>query len=120
MLDRKDFRFASELDPPSRYGAYHSLEQVYFYNNLDRSVPTRDYSDLDRTIAATASSYLVNFARAGDPNGTGLPSWPVFNDASSQTMYIGDTIAPGTVPFRSALDFFDAFYTQSLARPLPF
>jgi para-nitrobenzyl esterase len=110
----------TEQDPPSRYGAYHSLEQVYFYNNLDRSAPSRPYSDVDRHIADVASSYLVNFAATGNPNGASLPQWPAFTGPSSQTMEIGDTIAPTTVPFRPALDFFDTFYTQSLGRPLPF
>ena len=110
----------NDQDPPEKFGAYHSLEQVYFYNNLDRSAPPRPYTDLDRQIAATASTYLVNFARVGDPNGGGLPTWPEFTGPASQTMAIGDTIAPTAVPFRPALDFFDTFYTQSLGRPLPF
>ena len=111
----------NELDPPSRYGAYHSLEQVYFYDNLDRSAPPRPYDAVDRRIADVASGYLVNFARTGDPNGGALPRWPAFDSAASgQTMGIGDTIAPRAVPFRAALDFFDAFHSRALGRPLPF
>jgi para-nitrobenzyl esterase len=110
----------TELDPPSLYGAYHSLEQVYFYNNLDKSAPPRPYTSVDRHIADVASTYLVNFASTGNPNGDALPAWPSFTGASSQTMEIGDNIGATTVPFRPALDFFDAFYTQSLGRPLPF
>jgi para-nitrobenzyl esterase len=106
----------TELDPPSRYGAYHSLEQVYFYNNLARSVPTRDYNATDAAIADAASTYLVNFARNGDPNGTGVATWPAFTSAASQTMLIGDEIKAGDVPFRPALDFFERFYTQALGR----
>jgi para-nitrobenzyl esterase len=109
-----------EQDPPEKYGAYHSLEQVYFYNNLARSAPTRAYTDLDRQIADTASSYLVNFARTGNPNGGTLPAWPLFTGPGAQTMVIGDRIEAGTVPFRPALDFFDRFYSQTLGRPLPF
>jgi para-nitrobenzyl esterase len=110
----------TQQDPPEKYGAYHSLEQVYFYNNLDRSAPPRPYTALDRTLASSASSYLINFARNGDPNGSGLATWPVFAGASSQAMILGDTIAAGTVPFRPALDFYDTFYTQALGRALPF
>jgi para-nitrobenzyl esterase len=110
----------TQQDPPEKYGAYHSLEQVYFYNNLDRSAPPRPYTAVDRTLASSASSYLINFARNGDPNGSGLATWPVFAGASSQAMILGDTIAAGTVPFRPALDFYDTFYTQALGRALPF
>ena len=105
---------------PDLFGAYHSLEQVYFYNNLDVSAPARPYTSVDRQVADVASSYLVNFARSGDPNGAGLPAWPKFTGPASQTMEIGDTIAPTAVPFRTALDFWDAYYTATLGRPLPF
>lgn len=110
----------TEQNPPANYGAYHSLEQVYFYNNLDRSAPPRPYDTTDRRIADAASSYLVNFARNGDPNGGSLVVWPEFTGASSQALFIGDSIAPAAVPFRPALDFYDAFYTQTLGRALPF
>lgn len=114
-----DQRFA-EQDPPSNYGAYHSLEQVYLYNNLDRSAPPRPYDATDRRLADAASSYLVNFARHGDPNGSGLTPWPTFTGADSPVMGLGDSIGPVAVPFRPALDFFDAFYAQKLGRALPF
>lgn len=110
----------NEQDPPEKFGAYHSLEQVYFYNNLDRSAPARPYDATDRRISDISSSYLVNFARTGNPNGDGLPAWPAFTGPSSQAMEIGDVIAPMAVPNRAGLDFFDAFYTQNLGRPLPF
>ncbi|HEX8601823.1 MAG TPA: carboxylesterase family protein [Pseudoduganella sp.] len=119
----------TELDPPGRYGAHHTLEQVYFYNNLDRSAPLRAWSDVDRRIADVASSYLVNFAVTGDPNRgphaqAALPAWPAFGGAghqvTPQAMLIGDAIEPGPVPQQAALAFFDAFYAGTLGRPLPF
>jgi para-nitrobenzyl esterase len=116
-----------ELDPPERYGAHHTLEQVYFYNNLDRSVPQRAWTATDRELAAAASTYLLNFARTGNPN-TGasesgqvpLPQWPVFSGRGAQALHLGDTIVAGPVPNLPALDFYDAFYTYSLGRALPF
>jgi para-nitrobenzyl esterase len=115
-----DQHFA-EQDPPANYGAHHTLEQVYFYNNLERSAPPRAYSDIDRRIADTASTYLVNFARTGNPNGARLPDWPAFTGANGgQSMHIGDRIEAGGVPFRPAFDFYDRFYAESLGRALPF
>ena len=48
------------------YGAYHSAELVYVFNNLD-SVK-RPWTETDRKLADTMSSYWVNFAKSGDPN----------------------------------------------------
>lgn len=114
-----DQNFAGQSSP-DKFGAYHSLEQVYLYNNLDVSAPARPYTEVDRQLAAIASSYLVNFARHGNPNGTGLLVWPRFVDDNSPAMELGDTVAPVAVPFRPALAFWDRFYTQGLGRPLPF
>jgi para-nitrobenzyl esterase len=105
-----DQHFA-ELDPPAAYGAYHTAEQPYFYNNLDL-VP-RPYAPADRALSDAASSYLINFATSGDPNGTGLPAWPVFDQDSGPLLYLGETITVGPVPRKEALDFFDAFYAAA-------
>jgi para-nitrobenzyl esterase len=33
------------------------------------------------------SSYFVNFAKTGDPNGPGLPPWPAFSESSQTVMH---------------------------------
>ena len=104
----------------ANYGAYHSLEQVYLYNNLDRSAPPRPYDATDRSLADAASSYLVNFARNGDPNASGLAAWPAFQGASSPVMQLGDSVAPVPAPSRAGFEFFDAFHARKLGRALPF
>jgi para-nitrobenzyl esterase len=32
------------------------------------------------------STYLVNFAKHGDPNGAGLPAWPRYTRANDELM----------------------------------
>jgi para-nitrobenzyl esterase len=98
---------------------------VYFYANLERSAPRRAWDDVDRRIADAASSYLVNFAQTGDPNRgaharASLPAWPAFTGRGAQALHLGDTIEAAAVPDLPALDFYDAFYTHKLGRPLPF
>ncbi len=46
-------------------------------------------------------SYWTNFARTGDPNGTGLPPWPKFEGAAPQTLVIDDQPHP-VANFRKA------------------
>ncbi len=58
------------------------------------------------------SSYWVNFASMGDPNGKGLPNWPAYDTATDQSMVFGDDIGVKSVPHREELDFFDAYFSQ--------
>ena len=50
-------------------GATHGAEAAYVFENL---LGNRPWTDLDRQLADTISSYWVNFAANGDPNGKGL------------------------------------------------
>ena len=92
------------------YGAFHTSEVPYVFNTLNG--PGRTYSAADRTVADTISSYWVNFAGTGDPNGTGLPEWPAVSVAQALTMELGDTVRPIPVAEKGRLEFFRAFFTR--------
>jgi para-nitrobenzyl esterase len=64
------------------------------------------------------SSYWVNFARSGDPNGPGLPSWPAFTNTESKVQYLADPITVGGVANLNSLSVFDVVYT--VVRGTPF
>jgi para-nitrobenzyl esterase len=74
------------------YGAFHSGEIPYFFNTLGRL--NRPWEPIDRKLADTVSSYVTNFAKKGDPNGSALPKWPVFEPTSYTTMELGAQIGP--------------------------
>ena len=40
-------------------------------------------------MSDTVSSYWTNFAKTGDPNGAGLPSWAAYSADSHKTMQLG-------------------------------
>ena len=91
-------------------GAFHSAEIPYVFRHLEaRSWP---WTECDRELSRTMSAYWVNFARSGDPNGGGLPAWQPFDGADPSAMHFGDGVAPGPVPRRRHLAFWDDYYAR--------
>jgi para-nitrobenzyl esterase len=95
----------------------HAVEIPYVFNNLraprvfpDASSPELASASIpERALADRVSSYWVNFARAGNPNGTGLPQWPAFNDASAAPMILGEI---DETPDRERLAIYDKLYSR--------
>ena len=97
------------------WGASHFAELWYVFDHLDQS--PWNWTRADRKLAEEMSNYWVNFARSGDPNGPGLPSWPAFANAESKVEYLGDPIIVGGVANIDGLSVFDAVYTRVRGKP---
>lgn len=91
-------------------GATHGSEAQYIFGNL---LGPRAWTDLDREVSQTISSYWINFATNGDPNGKGLAKWPAFDDRKSdRPMVLGDKAQIGPEPNRAQLAFFESIYEK--------
>ena len=84
------------------------MEMPYVFDHLDQqALPWRLQ---DRQLAAAMSTYWTNFAKSGDPNGPGLPTWPTFTASNGQAMQLGRTIAPGPITDEADLRRIDSLY----------
>jgi para-nitrobenzyl esterase len=92
------YYFERGIPWPARpeFGAFHSGEVPYVFDNL--RLLDRPWEAEDRQLADAVSSYWVNFAARGDPNGAGLPAWPAHADAPRAVMALGARIGPREIP----------------------
>jgi para-nitrobenzyl esterase len=99
--------------PPARagetpLGAVHVADIVYFRNTLD--MVDRPWTPQDRKLADLMSSYLINFATTGNPNGSGLPPWPAYT--TGEIMELGDHVGPIPTPDVRELDWLDEYVAR--------
>ena len=92
------------------FGAFHTAEVPYFFNNL--RMLDRPWEPLDRQLADMMSSYWANFAASGNPNGAGLPEWPAYDGQDIRFMRFGDPVEPGALTDQSTRDFFEAYLAE--------
>ncbi len=97
-----------EGSPQAERGSPHGADVPYVFEHLNTNSPQTSKTDLD--ISDAMSTYWVNFAKRGDPNGDGVPAWPAFRDASPVVMYFSQTPHTGPVPSAEALKSLDAYF----------
>jgi para-nitrobenzyl esterase len=99
------YRFARDLPDGEQedYGAFHTGEVPYAYNNLD--VVDRPFEEVDYQLADTMSSYWANFAKSGNPNAEELPEWPKYQTATKEQMIFNKQAKKGAVSDSLQLNF---------------
>ena len=73
-----------------RLRAFHRSELPFFFDNTDRCAHMTGGTLAARRLAASVRGALIQFARTGNPNHSGLPNWPAFRPDRVPTMIFDD------------------------------
>ncbi|AWM02813.1 carboxylesterase/lipase family protein [Bradyrhizobium amphicarpaeae] len=100
------FRYRFAYVPEARRGnpgAGHGRELQFIFGA--EGVPGAGiFSRADREVASRVRSYWINFARNGNPNGSGLPHWEQAAGRDRLLLITNDRIATGDDPSADRLD----------------
>jgi para-nitrobenzyl esterase len=101
--------------PRTPNGANHGDEMAYVFKNLPAPVfgapgPPPPIRPEDTKISDLMSSYWVNFAKTGDPNGPGLPAWPAFTPSAQNAMVFDTQPGARPLPNMTQIKAFDGYY----------
>lgn len=127
-LGRSAYLFYFAQEPPAPEGeepaASHAAEVPYVFDNIGELPLFPDGSDPERAarsvpdleLADLVSSYWVNFARTGNPNGRGLPRWPEYGPGGETVRAKILDAAPGAeqLPSVERLAVYDKRYERQL------
>jgi para-nitrobenzyl esterase len=99
------YRFSYVAESLNEQGAQHASDIPFFMDTAAIKYGDKTTAR-DRAMGKAMSSYLVNFAKRGDPNGGGLPAWPRYARASDEIMDFAATgkLAAGKDPWGTEID----------------
>ncbi len=94
-----------EDSPRYGYGSPHGQDVAYVFMHVNAD------NQSDVALSDAIGTYWTNFAKYGDPNGEGVPTWPAFSDENPEVMYLtGPTPFIGPVPSAESLEVLDDYF----------
>jgi para-nitrobenzyl esterase len=105
----KVFSYYYNNHGPQVEGSGHGSDVPFAFQTL---ATRRTPSPEDLALSEMISSYYVNFAVTGDPNGKGLPQWPAFTDNNQQVMVFDATPSARTYPVLDKVKVFDPYFDR--------
>lgn len=104
---------STSMQQMMRFGAGHASEIAYVFDNLT-SRNGAAIAPKDAEVARVMNAYWTNFAKTGNPNGEGLPKWPVYNPMRNEILeFRADGSAVGEPdPRKARLDVIEKAVTS--------
>jgi para-nitrobenzyl esterase len=107
------FSYVAESMRKEWPGAPHATEIPFVFDTVQARYG-KDLAPADKKTAEAANAYWVAFAKTGDPNGGGLPGWPVCKGACDEILDFTNTgIKAGVDPWKARLDMAAALATAA-------
>jgi para-nitrobenzyl esterase len=105
----KVFSYFYNNHAPQAEGSGHGSDVPYHFETLaTRGTPRKE----DLALSDVISSYDVNFAKTGDPNGPGLPQWPAFTDQNQLVMVFDATPGARIYPLLERVKVLDRYFER--------
>ena len=92
------------------FGAFHTSEVPYIFETI--KLLDRPWKPVDFKLSEIMASYWSNFAKTGDPNGSGLLRWPSYDPASHDTMELGEHVGPMPEAEPAKVEFFLGYFKK--------
>lgn len=96
------------------HGTYHAGEMIYAYGNVKRCEYGYRYNKSDLELSETMLSYWSNFAKTGDPNGEGLPTWTTYAGSGDGVMELGLNVGKINDRYLGAYPIFERYIEKLL------
>ncbi len=98
-------------------GASHSSEMPYVFGELGTPPRGVEYGAEDRYVSLEMQRHWANFAASGDPNGPGLPAWPLYDNRSRAFIeFKGSGSSAGSELRQRYFELFREDFEEKLAR----
>jgi para-nitrobenzyl esterase len=98
------FAYVPLAKRPGQTDAYHASDVPFGFDTVGGAV--KDAAEPDLAMGRTMSAYWAAFARTGDPNGAGRPTWPAYDAASDRLLeFANDGPRSIATPDRDRLDY---------------
>ena len=92
---------------PEAEGSGHGSDVPFAFQTLaGRRAPSQQ----DLALSDLISTYFVNFAVTGNPNGEGLPNWPAFTSDENEVMVFDAKPGARTYPALDRVEIYDPFF----------